>query len=312
MSMCSLQAGGMPSSWRVCPRRPSTRRPSRSPYLEFEKLPEHWLLTWSPRDTEDDERFGSVDGAGWMTRLALVREELMRGDWRGLYIGWLRAIDNEDVDRDVLEPMALQGLGQLTAAQQSLAEFLEVDGDLLAGLGMGAPANPPEAMDDAALDAWLDKLPKTEVRGYLLQMLNGQGSSAERALKRRHAAWQARSVLEQGERRTAPSRTCGSWPSRPKACGWSRRPKHVARPRPNANGNGTPGSPGWRRISLGSGKRPMKTPARATRMPTMRRVDNSSICAMPTINIPPWRLSKRNSKSSWPNTSAVAVSCNVW
>ncbi|MEW6520783.1 MAG: hypothetical protein AB1461_15365 [Thermodesulfobacteriota bacterium] len=87
--------------------------------------------------------------------------------------------------------MALQGLGQLTAAQQALAEFLEVDIDLLAGLGIGSPANPPEATDDAALDAWLDKLPKTEVRGYLRQMLDGQGASAERALKRRYAAWQA-------------------------------------------------------------------------------------------------------------------------
>lgn len=162
-----------------------------SPHLEFEKLPEHWLLTWSLGETEDYDRFGYVEGTGWMSRLAPLREELMRGDLRSLYIGWLRAITNEDADQEALEPMALQGLGQLTAAQQALAEFLEVDIDLLAGVGGGSQTNPPETADDATLDAWLDELPKTEVRGYLRQMLDGQGASAERALKRRHAAWQA-------------------------------------------------------------------------------------------------------------------------
>lgn len=173
-----------------------------SPYLEFETLPEHWLLTWSLGDTEDYDRFGYVEGPGWMTRLAPLREELIRGDLRALYIGWLRAIANEDANPEALEPVALQGLGHLTAAQQSLAEFLEVDIDLLAGLGLANPENPAEARDDAVLDAWLDKLPKTEVRGYLRQMLDGQGASAERALKRRHAAWQAKSAPTKAIRRT--------------------------------------------------------------------------------------------------------------
>jgi hypothetical protein len=161
------------------------------PHMEFEKLPEHWLLTWSLGDTEDYDRFGYVEGTGWMARLAPLREELLLGDLRSLYIGWLRAITNEDADPDALEPMALQGLGQLTAAQQALAEFLEVDIDLLAGMGGGSQTNPPETADDATLDAWLDELPKIEVREYLRQMLDGKGASAERALKRRHSAWQA-------------------------------------------------------------------------------------------------------------------------
>ena len=173
-----------------------------SPHLEFEKLPEHWLLTWSLGETEDYDRFGYVEGTGWMSRLAPLREELLRGDLRSLYIGWLRAVTTEETDPDDPEPVALQGLGQLTAAQQALAEFLEVDGDLLAGLGMGEPANPPEVVDDTALDAWLDKLPKSEVRGYLRQMLDGQGASAERSLKRRHAAWQAQFAPAQGVRRS--------------------------------------------------------------------------------------------------------------
>ena len=174
-----------------------------SPQLEFEKLPEHWLLTWSLGETEDYDRFGYVDeGPGLMTRLAPLREELLRGDLRSLYIGWLRAVTAEETDPDDLEPLPLNGLNQLTAAQLALAEFIEVDIDLLAGVGNGSQTNQADAADDAALDAWLDKLPKNEVRGYLRQMLDGQGASAERALKRRHAAWQEQSAPAKGVRRS--------------------------------------------------------------------------------------------------------------
>lgn len=171
------------------------------PHLEFKALPKHWLLTWSLDETEDYDRFSYVEGTGWMTRLAPLREELMRGDLRGLYIGWLKTTFYEDADPEALEPMALPGLGQLTPAQQSLAEFLEIDIDLLAGLGMDQTATSLEIPDDAEIDAWLDKLPKTEVRGYLRQMLNGQGAYAERDLNRRYAAWQTQSVPTPEERR---------------------------------------------------------------------------------------------------------------
>jgi len=172
-----------------------------SPHLEFETLEEHWLLTWSLGDTEDYDRFGHVEGTGWMARLAPLREELLRGDLRSLYIGWLRAVTTEETAPDALEPLALQGLGQLTVAQQVLAEYLEVDVDLLAGVSGGSQTNGTQAEDEAALEAWLDELPKTEVRGYLRQMLDGQGASAERALKRHHAAWQAQSAPTQRVRR---------------------------------------------------------------------------------------------------------------
>ena len=173
-----------------------------NPHLEFEALPKHWLLTWSLEESEDYDRFSDIEGAGWMARLAPLREELIRGDLRGLYIGWLKAIDYEDMDPEALEPLALPGLGQLTPAQRSLAEFLEIDIDLLAGLGLGEKATPLEAVDDRDTDAWLDKLPKTEVRGYLRQMLNGQGTKAERELNRRYAAWQMQFAPTQGVRRS--------------------------------------------------------------------------------------------------------------
>jgi len=110
------------------------------PYLlDIKPTQAHWIITWCLEESQNYERFGMEDGRGWMARLAPVRDELLRGDLRSLYIGWLPAVAGEMMDDDETEPLVVSGLGSLTAAQQALAEFLEVDPDLLAGAGMGSP-----------------------------------------------------------------------------------------------------------------------------------------------------------------------------
>ncbi len=154
-------------------------------YFEVEALSEYWLLTWSLGESEDYQDFED-EGSGWMARLAPLREEILRGDLRGLYVGWLQVAMAADTEAE-MEPMALEGLNDLTAAQRALAEFLAVDPDLLTAAGVGREAR--EEVDTDAVDAWLDKLPPGEVRAYLRQMLAGQGVQAERTLKRRFAEW---------------------------------------------------------------------------------------------------------------------------
>jgi len=107
--------------------------------LDFRATKTHWIITWSLEESENYDRFGMEDGRGWMARLAPVRDELLRGDLRSLYIGWLSAVNAEMMDDGEMEPLAGNGMGNLTAAQKALAEFLEVDPDLLAGAGMGSP-----------------------------------------------------------------------------------------------------------------------------------------------------------------------------
>ncbi|MGE4558907.1 MAG: hypothetical protein AB7E77_01780 [Desulfobulbus sp.] len=107
-------------------------------HLTAEKLPRHWLLTWSRLgNTEDSDPSDFVEETGWMACLAPVREELLRGDLRSLYIGWLKAVSSGELGDDDSELLPLKGLGELTMAQQALAELLAVDQDLLAGAGIG-------------------------------------------------------------------------------------------------------------------------------------------------------------------------------
>jgi hypothetical protein len=160
------------------------------PYLlDIKATRTHWIIKWSLEESENYDRFGMEDGRGWMARLAPVRDELLRGDLRSLYIGWLPAAAGEMMDDDETEPLSVSGLGNPTAAQQALAEFLEVDPDLLAGAGMGRPAAQETEVTQREMDKWIDALPGEEVNSILKQLLAGKGQQAERAIRNRFASW---------------------------------------------------------------------------------------------------------------------------
>jgi hypothetical protein len=51
----------------------------------------HWILDCLLDQSENHERFAMDDGSGWMRRLLPLRVELLSGDLRPLYLGWLAA-----------------------------------------------------------------------------------------------------------------------------------------------------------------------------------------------------------------------------
>lgn len=162
---------------------------STAPYLEFEKSRDNYVVFWSLGETENYDRFASDQGSGWMARLAPLREELLRGDIRSLYIGWLRGVTTGDTGPDAQEPRAVDGLGQLTDAQRALAEFVEVDTDLLTGAAQGTAAIPETPYDEGSLDAWLNELPETDIHAYLKQVLQGAETRIGRELQRKYMTW---------------------------------------------------------------------------------------------------------------------------
>lgn len=153
-----------------------TAKAAAVPYLlDIKPTKTHWIITWSLEESENYDRFGMEDGRGWMARLVPVRDELLRGDLRSLYIGWLAVMAGEMMDDDEMEPLSVGGLASLTAAQQALAEFLEVAPDLLAGAGMGSPAAQETEVSRREMDKWIDALPRDEVNPILKQLLEGKG-----------------------------------------------------------------------------------------------------------------------------------------
>ncbi|HEX7972155.1 MAG TPA: hypothetical protein VF501_08065, partial [Thiobacillus sp.] len=110
-----------------------------------------------------------------------------------------------EVDEQAAEPQPPPGLSRLTAAQQSLAEFLEVDEDLLAAAGRSdRQGSKPDSYNDAELGVWIAALPAAEKTAMLKLMLSGNAQQAERKLKLRFLAWQREQqpIEKPGTRRT--------------------------------------------------------------------------------------------------------------
>ena len=93
-----------------------------------------------------------AQGEPWMASLIGVRAELMRGDLRALYIGWLSSLRNRfgydaddwDEEADELEPPVPPGLAKLSAPLNELADFLRVEDVLIEVAAEGSRGDPAE------------------------------------------------------------------------------------------------------------------------------------------------------------------------
>ncbi|MCB1824500.1 MAG: hypothetical protein KDJ54_07960 [Candidatus Competibacteraceae bacterium] len=158
--------------------------------LLIKKVGEYWVIDWNLNESEDYDRFGEDDGRGWMARLTPLRDELSRGDQRGLYLGWLAAVETGEVEDDQLEPPVPAGMKQPTSAQRALVKFLGIGLDLLSGATLASADVTEDAPGPEEMEAWLDTVPADETRDLLRLLLASRGQQAERALKTRFATWQ--------------------------------------------------------------------------------------------------------------------------
>ncbi|MBB5429631.1 hypothetical protein HDG40_007829, partial [Paraburkholderia sp. JPY158] len=152
------------------------------------------LLDWSFNDDSGEHaRFSEeMDGAGWMTRLLPVRDELLAGDARPLYLGWLARLGNDEIHDDEIEPPVPAGLQALTPAQVALAEFLMLDADWLAAAAEASPSLlAPESSRSkgSRFDSSLRELPFEEMRAKLRILLQGRSREAERTLRSASVKW---------------------------------------------------------------------------------------------------------------------------
>ena len=160
--------------------------------LDIEATDTHWVINWSLCDSEseDYDRFGAEDGCGWMRRLAPLREEVLHGDLRPLYLGWLAAAASGELDDATLEPAVPPDLSVLFPAQQALAEFLEIDPDMLTAATAGSASSPPDATAQTRLvDAWLKEWTHDKMTAAIKLMVQGKALEAERQVRSRHTAW---------------------------------------------------------------------------------------------------------------------------
>jgi hypothetical protein len=141
-----------------------------------------WVIVEFGCESEWD---GEDDGTGWMASLMPLRSDLLRGDLRCLYLGWLRCARDGGPGEDKLEPPVPAGLEELSGPLHALIEFLDIDEDLVE---VATQASKPLAAGPTRreLSAWIRSLPEKRQE----RVAHHCGRGAGRALaKRSHTAF---------------------------------------------------------------------------------------------------------------------------
>ncbi|MBK1842156.1 hypothetical protein JHL17_32650 [Azospirillum sp. YIM B02556] len=149
--------------------------------LRAEQKGDGIVLAFTADDLEID---GEDDGSGWMAALAPLRAQLLEGDLRCLYLGWLLAVQRGEVDEDDAEAPRPPGLSRLDGALRAFADYVQLDQDLLAAAAAG-DEQPSDPLTDEVLGAFIRALPAAEKDELLTRLACGDGATVPAELRRR-------------------------------------------------------------------------------------------------------------------------------
>jgi hypothetical protein len=112
----------------------------------------------------------------WLSGLVGLREALIQGDARLLYLAWLRSGFEEYAEadpEDMLEPPVPPNLQKLSPALQNFAELFLIDQDLIAAAA--AESQVQKAIAEPIAD-WVAALPEAQRNQYLVRVAQGETS----------------------------------------------------------------------------------------------------------------------------------------
>ena len=149
--------------------------------------------------------FHEEGGGEWMeepsslSAMLSLRDDIVRGDYRMLYLAWLKVLEVEDLLDSVLEPPVPPGLKALSPPLHTLVDFFGIDETLVqvAAEASGEPQAAPEGWLREALAQLADE----ERDAFLLRLAQGEAHLSV-ALNRRLRALAPWSGTEPPPRRT--------------------------------------------------------------------------------------------------------------
>ena len=134
-----------------------------------------------------------VEGGGELSSLAPIRQELLRGDFRALYLAWLKVIQaGKDGDEDYIEdyedygsevePPVPPNLADLSPALKRFVEFFEIDEDLIA---VSSEASVSETYTfEPQVEKLVASLPEKERNDFLVRVARGEPNMDSQLMKR--------------------------------------------------------------------------------------------------------------------------------
>jgi len=133
----------------------------------------------------DDEGFGWIEGEGNLSSLIGLRQEILQGDYRLLYLAWLKAISYLDIDElneEELEPPVPPGLGKLSSSLEAFIDAFELNEHLLKVATTASAAK--SSISEKSLKAAITKLDRSESDTFLLRLAKGEANLSFELRKR--------------------------------------------------------------------------------------------------------------------------------
>lgn len=140
------------------------------------------ILSFSSNQEDGDD--WEEDGSGRLGSILPLRDEIAGGDHRTLYLGWLLAAQDGDLEDDESEPPVPPGLATPSGALKAFIDFLRLGPDLVQA---AAERSPPMAAgpDEGALPDWIAALPEAEKTELLVRVAGDAPASVRAELLRR-------------------------------------------------------------------------------------------------------------------------------
>jgi hypothetical protein len=140
--------------------------------IEFTRLGAHQVLEI---ELDEDAGLDWVEAEGVLSGLVQLRNDILDGDYRCLYLAWLKAVTLEDPEdvADEREPPVPAGLQKPTPALQRLAQFFDIDLHLIESAAAASPAITP-AVSDKAMQQAIAQLTREECNEFLFRLAQGK------------------------------------------------------------------------------------------------------------------------------------------
>ncbi len=144
----------------------------REDFLTIKLEGDYYILEFSLDEEEPGDEW--LEASGDLGKLIPLREQIIQGDYRVIYLSWLKAVSLQDPEEDnsETEPPIPAGLGKLNSSLQAFIEFFDLDEHLVKAAAKASPEVKPAS--SAPLEKALLQLTHQECVDFLRQVLNNE------------------------------------------------------------------------------------------------------------------------------------------
>lgn len=198
--------------------------------LEWAAEGEYVILNIELREEDPDDEW--IEGEGVLAGLVQVRDDVLRGDYRALYLAWLMIASYEldfleEDEENLTEPQVPPNLQALSPALHNFIDFFGIDDDLVTA---AAQTSPKAGKNSAKLSTYLEQLADAEQRSFLERLLKGEPHlDIALANRLRELSGTEKGVLPADKRRTIRQLVTTAQPVRQQRLDAERRQTEIIR-----------------------------------------------------------------------------------